>query len=219
MKILFPFCCLVAMVLASCLSKEVIPPRAEVAVKRPDRIQKSVLFGTSKIFLQTRKKGILTNDLMMEAEDGAVRHLSDNRYFISDFCVSGKGVVYYVEAGLDRGYEVGTRGHDFKIKKIDLNHRPYRAESILSDRSFAEPNKVELSRDQRLLCFATRFGDIHIIDLNTLEDIKILPGGMVPAKVCGFWLTPDKTGFKVSVQTGSDASGAYIWEERVLPLP
>lgn len=42
-----------------------------------------------------------------------------------------------------------------------------------------------MSRDQRLLCFATRFGDIHVIDLKTLEDIKIQPGGMDPAKELG----------------------------------
>jgi hypothetical protein len=76
-----------------------------------------------------------------------------------------------------------------------------------------------LNHDQSLLCFATRFGEIHVIDLRTLKEINIIPDGEDKARVCGYWLTPDKKAFKASIRTGTEADGRYIWESRVLPLP
>lgn len=215
-------CAIIApIIVVSCdpYPKDTLPTRSGMPVKNSEMIQKSVVHGGSTVFLQSRKKGILTNDLMMESPDGSVRYLSDNRFYIKDFCITKGGMLYYIEAGEDYGYMVGTRGRDFRIRNINLNDWQYRIEPFLADRIFVEPSQLELSNDQRLLCFATRFGDIHVIDLDTRREINIIPQDMDPKKVLGHKLTPDKKAFRVQVHTGVDNSGKFLWETRTLPLP
>ena len=210
---------LVTLVASNCQVRESIPARAAEPRKDARLIQKSVTHGGATVFLQARRRGIKTNDLILEAKDGSLRYLALNPFFITDFCISDEGMVYFCEAGMDHGYEVGTRGHDFRLKRTNLKDGSATAQPLLPDKSFSEPNRLELSHDQRLLCFATRFGDIHIIDVAMKREIDLDLNGIDPAKVCGHQLSADGKSFIASVNTGTAAGGAFLWERRGFPLP
>jgi len=219
MKIPTTVATLMPLVVASCRVTEPIPAQAAEPSKDSKRIQKSITHGNSTIFLQARRKGIKTNDLILEAKDGSLRYLARNQFFITDFCISNRGILYYCEAGMDYGYEVGTRGHDFRLKRIDLKDESAAIQPLLPNKSFSEPQQLELNHDQKLLCFATRFGDIHIIDLATRREIDIDLNGIEPGKVCGHRLSADKKSFVASINTGTAEGGAFIWKKREFPLP
>ena len=183
------------------------------------RIQKSITYGDSTIFLQSRRKGIKTNDLIIKGKDGVLRYLCHNQYFITDFCISRRGILYFCEAGLDYGYEVGTRGHQFRLKQIDLKAVPEEVEPLLPDKTFSEPRRLELNHNQELLCFAEHFGKLHVIALDTRREIKISLDGIDPEKILGLYLSEDKKSFLADINTGETESGAFIWKRRKFALP
>ena len=199
--------------------RECIPDQAAEPVMDPRRIQKSVPYGSSTVFLQSRRKGIRTNDLMIRSEDGALRYLCRNQHFIADFCISSRGILYFSEAGRDHGHAVGTRGHDFRLGQIDLKTVPGRIEPLLHDRTFSEPRGLELSRNQELLCFADHFGKLHVVELAGRREIDIGLDGIDPDRVHGLCLSTDKESFLVLVNTGQYESGAFVWKKGRFPLP
>ncbi len=207
------------MVLASCQTIEPIPNQAVRPTMDSQRIQKSITCGDSRIFLQSRRKGIKTNDLMIMGKDGVPRYLCHNQYFITDFCISSRGILYFCEAGLDHGYAVGTRGHQFRLKQIDLKAVLDKVEPLLPDKTFSEPQRLELNYNQELLCFADHFGKFHVIALATRREIKIGLNGIDPEKIQGLYLSDDKKSFLAEIKTGKTESGAFMWKKHKLPLP
>lgn len=210
---------LVITVLASCQTIEPIPNQAGQPSMDARRIQKTISYGDSTIFLQSRRKGIKTNDLIIMGKDGVLRYLCDNPYFITDFCISRRGILYYSEAGRDHGYAVGTRGHEFRLKQIDLKTVPEKVESLLPGQTFSEPQRLELNHNQKLLCFADHFGKLHAISLATGREIKVDLDGIDPDKIQGLYLSDDKRSFLAGVNIGTTDSGAFIWKTRKFPLP
>lgn len=206
-------------VLVSCQTIETIPNQAARPTMDARRIEKSITYGDSTIFLQSRRRGIKTNDLMIMGKDSVPRYLCHNPYFITDFCISRRGILYYSEAGRDYGYAVGTRGHEFRLKQIDLKTVPEKVKSLLPDKTFSEPQRLELNHNQKLLCFADHFGKLHAISLATGREMKIDLDGIDPDKIQGLYLSDDKRSFIAGVNTGTTESGAFIWKNRKFPLP
>ena len=209
---------LATLFLASCQTIEPIPYQAASPSMDSRRIQKSITHGDSTIFLQSRKKGIKTNDLMIMGKDGVPRYLCHNTYFITDFCISRQGILYYSEAGRDEGYEVGTRGHDFRLKQIDLKAVPEKIKPLLPNKTFSEPQRLELNHNEKLLCFADHFGKLHAISLATGREMIIDLDGIDPKKIYGLHLTDDKRSFIALVNIGTAANGSFIWKKRMFPL-
>ena len=175
---------LVLPLLVSCgtaLLRESIPERSVVIEKVKNRVQKSIKYKSSTIFLQSRRRGIKTNDLIIENEKGELRYLSNNRFLIQDFCISRDGKLCYVEAGRDIGYEpmTGIRSSMFRIKQIDLNGKKYEITDFYPDKDsqlrIYRPYKLELDDEEKYICFATDFGEIYVIDLSSKTRINILP--------------------------------------------
>lgn len=210
---------IVIMMLASCQVTEPIPPQSAVAAVHSGRIQKSLTYGDSTIFLQSRKKGIKTNDLIIMGKDRVPRYLCPNPYFITDFCISRQGMLYFCEAGRDHGCEVGTRGHEFCLKQIDLKTDPKKVKPLLPGKTFTETQKLELNHNETLLCFVDHFGKLHAISLADGREIKIDLDGIDPEKICGLYLSGDKRSFLTLAKTGKTESGSFTWELREFPLP
>lgn len=213
------FAILMTVALASGQTIEPIPHQAARPTMDYRRIQKSITYGDSTIFLQSRKKGIKTNDLMIMGKDGVPRYLCHNPYFITDFCLSRRGILYYSEAGRDHGYAVGTRGHEFRLKQIDLKTVPEKIEPLLPGKTFSEPQRLELNHNEKLLCFADHFGMLHAISLMTGREMKIDLDGIDLDKIQGLYLSDDKRSFIAGVNTGTTERGAFIWKNRKFPLP
>lgn len=210
---------LVTVIVAACQTTEPIPHQAARPTMDAQRIQKSITYGDSTIFLQSRKKGIKTNDLMIMGKDGVPRYLCHNPYFITDFCLSSRGILYFCEAGRDHGYAVGTRGHEFRLKQMDLKAVPETVEPLLPDKTFSEPQQLELNHNEKLLCFADHFGKLHVISLATRREMKVDLDGIDPDKIQGRFLSEDKKSFLAGVNIGQTESGAFVWKNRTFPLP
>ena len=129
-------------------------------------------------------------------------------------------MLYYIEAGHDIGYEpfAGVRSSKFTIKYIDLNSKNYKIKNLLLNKNFLRPTKLELDLEERFLCFATDFGDIHVIDLLSKKEINILPSNIDSENVHGEYLSPDRKSFIVSINVGTDSNANYIWKKHKIDL-
>jgi hypothetical protein len=204
----------------SCTKVEEIPNRPNRLEKNTSRIQKNIQYKNDAIFLQRRLKGIETNDLIIENIKNELEYLSDNKFFIQDFCITKEGMLYYIEAGQDIGYEpiAGVRSSRFSIKYIDLTSKKYEIKNLLPEKYYSKPKTFELGNEENFLCFATDFGEIYIIDRLSNKEINILPSDIESQYIFGHHLSSDGKNFIVSINMGTDSKDRYIWKKHKIDL-
>jgi len=184
------------------------------------KVIKSVDYNGATIALRTTKGK--SNVLVLRKQGAAEKNLSNNKLFIQDFCVSKGGVIYYAEAGRDQGFEpeIGTRSGDFSLYRVDLKAKDQEPIKIVVKelKELSRPKKIELSHDEKFLCFATDFGDIYVLDLKQNKLVDILPDLYPAEDVHGFFLTKDRKQFFVKVRTHTKQCGTFNWDDYTIDL-
>jgi len=225
MKIVNRFCALLTLLfLISCANVEPIPERSETIEKDISKIQKHIVYQDAIIFLQSRMKGIRTNDLIIQGKNSELSYLSDNKFYIQDFCITKDGILYYIEAGRDSGSEplAGVRSSQFTIKHINLNSKKYEIKDFFPDKgsqlTIKRPKNLELDSQEKLICFATDFGEIYVIDRFSKQEINILPPNTDPRIYNGKHLSLDRKSFVVNINMTPNTNGRYIWKRHSINL-